>query len=565
MKRYLSPNTKRYDMKRHVLGFLSLVIFFISLVNYAAGSGTVKWQYPLDTRVRSSPLVGQYGTVYIFVGNYLYAINPDGSLAWKLTVQSGGSSASTPAMAPDETLYLPVDLCDSQDSNCYFALSAIKKGQVQWTFKMEQSTWVSPSVASDGTIYTGTAGGYLYALNPDGTLKWKSAVIHNYGDSFFSTAPSIGADGTIYIGTEDGYIYAINPDGTLKWRFYTSVFGYIDGSSPAIGPDGTVYIGAHDSYLYAINPDGSLKWKFRSSLLGDFESSPAIGSDGTIYIGSRDNFLYAINPDGSLQWKFETSDEIESSPAIGADGTIYFGSDDHYFYALNVDGSLKWKFFADARIVSSPAIESDGTIIFGTYTEDVQATNYIFALNSDSGGLAQTPWPMFRHDVMRTGQATYQTSWRTLFINPHPQHGNLTSEPAGINCGLKNEDCNATYQENNNVTIIASPDDGYIFKRWGGDCIGCGTDPTCMLIMKNDITCMAVFQGMTVKVGDVSGDGKIDIVDALFIARHAVGLTVNNFNKDAADVNCDGHVNIVDALFVARKAVGLTVNGWCGE
>ena len=65
--------------------------------------------------------------------------------------------------------------------------------------------------------------------------------------------------------------------------------------------------------------------------------------------------------------------------------------------------------------------------------------------------------------------------------------------------------------------------------------------------------------------GDVSGDGKTDIVDALFIARHAVGLSVPSFNEDAADVNCNGQVDIVDALLVARKAVGLSVPGWCGQ
>jgi len=75
----------------------------------------------------------------------------------------------------------------------------------------------------------------------------------------------------------------------------------------------------------------------------------------------------------------------------------------------------------------------------------------------------------------------------------------------------------------------------------------------------------ARFGGGGSTLGDVNGDGTPNIVDALFIARHAVGLSVNNFNEDAADVNCDGHVNIVDALFVARKAVGLTVNGWCGQ
>ena len=66
-------------------------------------------------------------------------------------------------------------------------------------------------------------------------------------------------------------------------------------------------------------------------------------------------------------------------------------------------------------------------------------------------------------------------------------------------------------------------------------------------------------------VGDVSGDGNVNIVDALFIARHAVGLSVSGFNEDAADVNCNGQIDIVDALLVARKAVGLQVQGWCGS
>jgi len=66
-------------------------------------------------------------------------------------------------------------------------------------------------------------------------------------------------------------------------------------------------------------------------------------------------------------------------------------------------------------------------------------------------------------------------------------------------------------------------------------------------------------------LGDANGDGKTDIIDALYIARHAVNLSVNEFNEDAADVNCDDQINIVDALLVARKAVGLTVNGWCNN
>ena len=64
------------------------------------------------------------------------------------------------------------------------------------------------------------------------------------------------------------------------------------------------------------------------------------------------------------------------------------------------------------------------------------------------------------------------------------------------------------------------------------------------------------------ELGDVSGDGQIDIIDALFVARYVAGLKVDNFNQAAADVNCDKSITILDALIIARKAAGLEVSGW---
>jgi outer membrane protein assembly factor BamB len=87
-------------------------------------------------------------------------------------------------------------------------------------------------------------------------------------------------------------------------------------------------------------------------------------------------------------------------PAIGADGTIYFGSWDDYFYALNPDGTLKWRFRAENAIDSSPAIDTDGTIYFGSWDW------YFYALHSSSLGVANSPWPMFRHDPQRTGRVS---------------------------------------------------------------------------------------------------------------------------------------------------------------
>ncbi|MBM3242358.1 choice-of-anchor D domain-containing protein, partial [Candidatus Poribacteria bacterium] len=64
-----------------------------------------------------------------------------------------------------------------------------------------------------------------------------------------NSSPAIGSDETIYVGSLDNYLYAINPDGTPKWKFSTG--GDVD-SSPAIGSDGTIYVGSGDYHLYAL-------------------------------------------------------------------------------------------------------------------------------------------------------------------------------------------------------------------------------------------------------------------------------------------------------------------------
>ncbi len=61
--------------------------------------------------------------------------------------------------------------------------------------------------------------------------------------------PAVGADGTVYIASDDGKLYAISPNGTLKWGYSTGNSLY---ASPAIGPDGTVYIASDDGKLYAV-------------------------------------------------------------------------------------------------------------------------------------------------------------------------------------------------------------------------------------------------------------------------------------------------------------------------
>ncbi len=106
----------------------------------------------------------------------------------------------------------------------------------------------SPTIGWDGTIY---CGGYdLYAFYPEnGSVKW----VYDVPGTVEGGTPCSSIDGTIYLGTwEGGYLIAVNPDGTEQWRKKLS--SYTD-SPPAIGADGTVYIGCwtetYDGWLYA--------------------------------------------------------------------------------------------------------------------------------------------------------------------------------------------------------------------------------------------------------------------------------------------------------------------------
>ena len=103
-------------------------------------------------------------------------------------------------------------------------------------------------------------------------LKYPLAVVfwQTFHHDFKRTGYKPESYSTIYVGSWDTYLYAINPDGTLKWKFKTD--GIV--SSPTVSIGGTIYVGSFDYYLYAINPDGTQKWKFPTRDM--IWSSPAL-------------------------------------------------------------------------------------------------------------------------------------------------------------------------------------------------------------------------------------------------------------------------------------------------
>ena len=276
------------------------------------------------------------------------------------TISTGGPIVSSPAIAADGSV-----LVGSQDGKLYAVAS---DGNLKWSYATGDIIFSSPAIAHDGTIYIGSDDDHLYAVNPAGAKpRWivqvgacpqRVGIGPEASRCDVDAGPTVGPDGVIYTGG-DG-VYAINPDGTLRWRFQTG--GHVS-SAPAVLPDGTVIAGSQDDTLYAIAPNGQKRWDFHAG--GDIEAAPAIGDDGTIYVGSDDHKLYALGVDGTLRWAFTTGADVRASATVG-NGMIFVGSFDAQMYAIHLDGTLAWTFRAGDRIVSSALVDARGAILFGS-------------------------------------------------------------------------------------------------------------------------------------------------------------------------------------------------------
>lgn len=227
-------------------------------------TGQRLWRFnPLYSKsCRQPPVIGADGTIYLTIHqDDFYAVNPDGTQKWHVKFDYDYEmSFTSPAIDSDGTIYLGVEGAESR----IWAFNA--DGSVRWKAVVAEPychVRGSPTIAADGTIYISTkacpeAHGKVIALSPSGTKLWEYVVLPEHGtaalDDVYST-PTVGSDGILYFGAETERFYALNPDGTLNWK---TRLGGINWSSATILSDGTLYIGTHNNnpgmhgYLWAL-------------------------------------------------------------------------------------------------------------------------------------------------------------------------------------------------------------------------------------------------------------------------------------------------------------------------
>jgi outer membrane protein assembly factor BamB len=283
-------------------------------------------------------------------------------------VATGGVVFSSPAISEDGTLFF-----GSHDRSVY---AVAPDGAIKWRHPTNDLVWSAPALGT-GVVYVGSDDDKLYALDQkDGTLRWSYTAgpcrtqigVGPEAARCDVDGVTVGADGNVYFSA-DG-LYALRPDGTLMWKFSPGATHC--ASNPAVGFDGTVYVGCQDDALYAIDPQsGTKRWEFRTG--DDVDGSPLITGDGTVWFGSDDHKLYAVGPGGALRFAVSTGGGIRSSPAEGPGGVVYVGSLDGNLYAIKPNGQVAWTFRTADRVLSSPLVDAAGNILVGSEDDRLYA------------------------------------------------------------------------------------------------------------------------------------------------------------------------------------------------
>jgi PQQ-like domain len=282
------------------------------------------------------------------------------------------------------------------------------KVEPKWTYVTGEAIAGALALGDNGMIYAAGGIGYVYALNPDGTLGWK------FRAGPVQDSPVIGPDGAIYVTTTSGNVFAINSNGTQRWqRQIDSVVSYnqsgaaIDGNSyytsgrhglisvsldsgekrwetaipfaqngsPAILQNGLIVFPGHGR-LNAIDTSGSPQWTYPNLTAeateknggwpppgdGAFNSAVALGPDGTIYAATGSSRFVAVGQDRKLKWEYRTHYGNKAAPVVATDGTVYCGGGDGILYSFDPTGNKKWELQLQGSLDASPVLGDDGTI-----------------------------------------------------------------------------------------------------------------------------------------------------------------------------------------------------------
>jgi len=266
-------------------------------------AGATQWSYDANLADYTNVSIARSGNVYLNSQHcYIYALASDGSFRWSYGVDDDSGGLVT--LSADEHVYFG-------RGNWLIALES--DGSLDWTFNSRHEIVAPPAIGISGRLYFGNTFGFLFSLKSDGSFLWYKDL-----EQGVSTTPLVNSTGDVVTLTDDGLVFCFGADGDFNWS-YECDSGDVT-ASPALGLGDRVLARIGSNKLFCLTSDGSLDWTYLSMM--DLHSTPAVDRDGYIYVGRQG--IKCLNPGGTLRWTHSAAgSDTDSSPAIGPDGSVY--------------------------------------------------------------------------------------------------------------------------------------------------------------------------------------------------------------------------------------------------
>ena len=248
-----------------------------------SSDGEMSYRHPVNKRLYSSPALARDSTVYFGARDKrVYALDSAGKVRWR--VLTGDDVDSAPRIGPDGMVYV-----GSDDRHLY---AIDPQGRILWYVRVGGAVRSRPALAptKNGPVYFTAMDQRLYSVDQErGTSRWDfQASGQLVGD------PVVGPDGTVYFGSRDHHLYAVAPDGKLRWRQPTA--GEVDATPALLGPKGEhIAVGSDDGNLYVFSSkDGALAWWYPVG--AQVRGGLVARRDGGVVLGAMDGVVLALSP-----------------------------------------------------------------------------------------------------------------------------------------------------------------------------------------------------------------------------------------------------------------------------
>jgi outer membrane protein assembly factor BamB len=239
----------------------------------------------------------------------------------------------------------------------YSALAFSGNGDMLWGFNTSRDNVAAvessfPVVATDGTIYAPSVNGLLYALRPDGAVKWtfggdgertawrNGVSLMGNGDLVFTHV----SPGTSLIYGGGTNLTRLTAQGQVVWSRYSPISQSILVSAL---PSGYIAYDPPGTSFQFLDGNGTLAWEIigmSSARYSRFGEGMAVASDGTIIaVSGQDIFAVAKGRPTELvqagaQWQ-GTDVKINWQPNLNDGGSAISA---YQIYRLPPGQSLVW-------------------------------------------------------------------------------------------------------------------------------------------------------------------------------------------------------------------------------